>query len=243
MASSSTVASADFAGGSPAVSVILIVRNGARFITQALASVCQSLSPAVEIIVVDGDSSDDTIALAQTFPAVRILRQASQGIANAYNEGIKQARSPLLAFISHDDLWLPGKLDRQVAYLESHPETDAVLCQVEHFLEDGLTCPPGFRPELLGKASPGWIMEALLARREVFERVGGFDSAFAVSEDSDWFARALDSGVKLVVLPELLVRKRVYGGNATLVTPQINQLLLKALRSSIQRKRAGADHD
>ena len=85
-------------------------------------------------------------------------------------------------------------------------------------------------------------MEALLARREVFERVGRFDPAFAVSEDSDWFARVVDGGVKLTVLPEMLVRKRVYGGNATLTGARTNPLLLKALRSSIQRKRQEASH-
>ncbi len=228
---------------SPAVSVILIVRNGARFIAQALESVCASRLPPVEIIVVDGDSSDNTIAIAQSFPLVRVWRQTTQGIANAYNEGIQQAKGRYVAFISHDDLWMPGKLDLQITYLESHTETDAVLCQVEHFLEDGLDCPPGFRPELLGTARPGWIMEALVARPEVFQRVGGFNPAFAVSEDSDWFARAKDGGLKLAVLPEMLVRKRVYGGNATLTGPQTNPLLLKALRSSIQRKRNETGHD
>lgn len=226
-----------------ALSVIVIVRNGSRFIAEALTSVFLSRLQPAEVVVVDGDSSDDTVAIAATFPRVRVWRQTTQGIANAYNEGIEQATGGYLAFISHDDQWLPGKLDRQIAYLESHPDTDAVLCQVEHFLEDGVECPPGFRPELLGVARPGWIMEALLTRREVFARVGGFDPAFAVSEDSDWFARAVDGGVKLVVLPEMLVRKRVYGGNATLSSARTNPLLLKALRSSIQRKRQEACHD
>lgn len=227
------------AHGAASLSVILIVRNGERFIAEALASVFLSRLQPAEIIVVDGDSSDGTIAIAETFPGVWVWRQTTRGIANAYNEGIAQASGDYLAFISHDDCWLPGKLDRQVAFLESHPETDAVLCQVEHFLDDGIACPPGFRPELLGVARPAWIMEALLARRQLFARLGGFDPAFAVSEDSDWFARAIDDGAQLVVLPEMLVRKRVYGGNATLTGSQTNPLLLKALRSSIQRKRQG----
>jgi glycosyltransferase involved in cell wall biosynthesis len=225
----------------PAVSVILIVRDGARFIAQALESVGQSRLRPLEILVVDGDSTDDTVAIAQGFPLVRIVRQADRGIANAYNEGIRQARGKYIAFISHDDIWLPGKLDMQIAYLEDHPEADAALCQVEHFLEAGNECPPSFRPELLGAARPGWIMEALVARVQVFARAGKFNPDFAVSEDSDWFARALDDGVKITVLPELLVRKRVYGGNATLSGAMTNPLLLRALRSSIQRKRKQAE--
>ncbi|SMF97725.1 Glycosyl transferase family 2 [Methylomagnum ishizawai] len=243
MATPSCPAPAQGADGTPAVSVILIVREGARFIAEALASVHQSVLRPAEIIVVDGGSRDATVAIAETFPLVRVWRQTTTGIANAYNEGIPQAKGRYLAFISHDDLWMPDKLARQIAYLENHPETDAVLCHVEHFLEDGAECPPGFRPELLGAARPGWIMEALVTRPEVFTRVGGFDPGFAVSEDSDWFARALDGGVKVAVLPEPLVRKRVYGGNATLAGTQTNPLLLRALRRSIQRKRGKADHD
>jgi glycosyltransferase involved in cell wall biosynthesis len=225
-----------------AVSVILIVRNGARHIAQALDSITQSRRQPDEIIVVDGQSTDTTVTVAKGFPRVQVHSQTSTGIANAYNDGIRLARGHYLAFISHDDLWLPGKLDRQATWLENHPETDAVLCQVEHFLEAGLACPPGFRPELLGTSRPGWIMEALMVRATVFDRVGGFDPAYAVSEDSDWIARARDCGVRFDVLPDLLVKKRIYGGNATLASTQTNPNLLKALRASIQRKRMEAGH-
>lgn len=184
------------AQGAATVSVILIVRNGAKFIAQALQSIFQSTLQPIEILVVDGNSADDTIAIAESFPLVRIQRQTSKGIADAYNEGIRLAKGQYLAFISHDDIWMPGKLDLQIAHLENCAETDAVLCQVEHFLEAGQECPPGFRAELLNVSRPGWIMEALVARAEVFDRVGGFDPSFAVSEDSDWFARALDAGIR-----------------------------------------------
>lgn len=225
-----------------AISVILIVRNGARFIAQALESIRQSTLRPDEILVIDGNSSDDTADIARRFAGVTLRQQRSSGIPSAYNEGIRHARGRYLAFISHDDLWLPEKLALQFAHLESHPESDVALCQVEHFLEDGMACPPGFRPELLAAARPGWIMEAMMARAEVFSRIGLFDSALAVSEDSDWFARALDGGVKISVLPETLVRKRVYDGNITLSSAQTNPNLLKVLRSSIQRKRIESHH-
>lgn len=147
------------------VSVILIVRNGAAYIAQVLESVYQSQLRPLEILIVDGGSTDDTLAIAAQFPLVRIHRQKSQGIANAYNEGIGQAQGEFLAFISHDDLWLPGKLDLQIAYLQAHPNVLSTLTLVEHFLEPGTSPPPGFRLELLERPYPGWIMEALVARR------------------------------------------------------------------------------
>lgn len=221
------------------LSVILIVRNGAAFIAQALESVYLSHIQPDEIVVVDGDSTDDTCAIAAGFPRVRIHHQTSQGIANAYNEGIAQSHGELLAFISHDDMWLPGKLDRQVAYLDAHPDTPFTLTMIQHFLEPGTAIPARFRPEFLAQPVPGWIMEALVIRRTVFDKVGLFDPSYPVGEDTDWFARARDAGMIGEVLPEVLVRKRVYGGNASLVNPEMNSLLLRALRGSLARKRGG----
>lgn len=220
----------------PTVSVVLIVRNGADFIADALNSVYLSDVQPFEIIIVDGHSSDNTVAIASQFPKARVHFQTSQGIANAYNEGIAEAKGEFIAFISHDDIWLPNKLDVQIAYLQERPDIAATLGMVEHFLEPGTKPPEGFRMELLEKPYPGWIMEALVARRDLFAQVGKFDASFAVGEDSDWFARALDAGLSPVVLPQVLVRKRIYGGNASLNT-DTNPLLLRALRASIQRKR------
>lgn len=113
------------------MSVILVVRNGERFIAQALESIQGSRLRPTEILVVDGASTDAMVSIAQGFALVRIVAQAGRGIPDAYNQGIDEASSRYLAFISHDDLWLPGKLDIQIDYLERHPETDAVLGHVE----------------------------------------------------------------------------------------------------------------
>jgi hypothetical protein len=110
---------------------------------------------------------------------------------------------------------------------------------VEHFLEEGATPPAGFRRELLDRPHPGWIMEALMARPKVFELAGLFNPQFAVSEDTDWFARVRDIGVESSVLPEVLVRKRVHATNASLNHAKINHLLLRAMRGSVERKKAG----
>ena len=94
---------------------------------------------------------------------------------------------------------------------------------------------------ILDRPVPGLVMEALMARKRVFEQVGPFDPSFPVSEDTDWFARARDAGVPMAVLPDVLVRKRVHSANSSLGTPAINALLLRAMRGSIQRKRAGRE--
>jgi len=223
----------------PSVSVILVVRNGETYIAEALRSITRSSIKPMEILVVDGGSTDATRDIAAGFDQVRVIPQTGRGIANAYNEGVAAARGELVAFISHDDAWEPGKLDRQVTYMHEHPDVMISFTHVQHVLDSGATPPPGFRRELLDAPVPGYIMETLVARPEAFAIVGPFDPSFAVAEDTDWFARARDKGLSSALLPETLTVKRVHGTNASLNAPQINGLLLKALRGSIARKRAG----
>lgn len=220
------------------VTVILIVKNGERFITEALESVFRSSHQPLEVLVIDGGSNDRTLEIVGRFPEVTPVRQRSSGLTQAYNEGIELARGDLLAFISHDDRWLPGKLDRQVGYMVEHPEVLYTVTHVQHVLEPGISPPPGFRTELLEHPVPGLIMEALVARRAAFDLVGRLDPSFEVASDTHWFARAKDLGVPMTILPETLVHKRVYGENASLTEPRLNKLLLQALRDSISRKRA-----
>jgi len=223
------------------VSVILIVKNGAEHIADALESVHQSTIQPLEVLVVDGGSTDDTVSIAQGYPTVRVVEQQSTGIPNAYNEGIAAARGDLIAFISHDDQWLPGKLDAQVPFMEARPELLLSVTHIQHYMEEGVERPAHIRPELLEKPVPGFLMETLLARPEVFDRVGGFNADFAVSEDTDWYARVKDAGIEIGVLPETFTRKRVHGGNASMTNPDLSKLLLKAMRASIQRKRAAEE--
>lgn len=224
----------------PGVSVVLIARNGARYIGAALASVRRSRRQPLEVLVIDGGSSDDTARIAAREPLVRVIAQRSKGIPGAYNEGIEASRGELVAFISHDDLWEDGKLDVQSELMLARPELDLTVTMVQHFLEEGAAIPRGFRPELLEHAVPGLLMEALMVRPRIFARVGGFDPAFTSGEDTDWFARVRDADLPMEVIPQALVRKRVHSTNFSINSPLLNAHLLRALRGSIGRKRERA---
>jgi GT2 family glycosyltransferase len=91
---------------------------------------------------------------------------------------------------------------------------------------------------LLTERPPAFIMETLVARRRAFERVGVFDTSYHVAEDVDWFARAKDAGLVIEVVGEVLLHKRVHARNASLGAPDNDDLLLRAVRASLLRKRA-----
>ncbi len=226
----------------PTVSVVMVVRNGEHFLDQAIASVLAQTQDDWEIVLIDGQSSDRTAAIAQSYPQIRYQLQTDQGISQAYNQGIAAAPGEYVAFLSCDDLWTADKLALQVSYLATHPEVQYTVAHTRFFLEPGHTLPSGFRPHLLEGEHPAYIMETLVARRSLFQALGGLDPTLSVAEDVDWFARAKDAQIPSAVLPQVLLHKRIHQTNLSVTSPQNDQNLLTLLRRSIQRKRHQYHH-
>jgi glycosyltransferase involved in cell wall biosynthesis len=227
----------------PLVSVIVPVRNGERFLATAIESIIAQSYRHLEIIVVDGQSSDGTANIAKSYQRVRYLYQSNDlGIAAARNLGIAAARGDLIAFISHDDIWEPEKLDLQMGYMTRNPEMQYTITRVNFFVEPGVSLPPGFRAQLLQGDHIGRMPETLLARKSLFELIGVFDSQFEVGEDNDWFSRAADRRIPSGLVEKVLVHKRVHDSNFSLGSTSIhafNSDMLKIAKRSIARKRGG----
>ena len=223
--------------GRPLVSVHMAVKNGRRFLGQALDSVFAQSYDNVEVVVVDGGSTDGSVELAESYPGVRCLAQQGTGFAGAWNEAVEASAGPLLAFIDSDDRWGATKLERQVALLTGPDACDLVVTNVRFVLEPGTEMPPGFRPSLLNGAHLARMPSALMIRRNRFERVGPFRTDFTIASDIEWFSRAHDLGLRLGVVEEELVHKRVHDSNLSYFEAQdLNAELLRLLRESVQRR-------
>src|SRR5512143_4042211 len=97
------------------VSAVIPVRNGARFIAEALRSIqAQTVVPR-QIIVVDDGSTDDTPDVVKSFAGIDYVRQPPLGVSAARNTGAARAGEPHLCFLDADDLWHPAKTERQLA--------------------------------------------------------------------------------------------------------------------------------
>lgn len=218
------------------VSIIIAVKNGERFLAEAINSVLAQDYRPIEIIVVDGHSVDGTAQIARSFAQVRLITQKGRGVSDAYNTGIDAARGEIITFLSHDDIWLPEKLSLQVTYLLEHPDSLYCSSRVKYFLEPGFAVPLGFRHELLDGEHVAHIMETVAVRRWLFDRIGVFDTNLSTAEDIDWFARAVDMGYEPVAIPKVLVYKRVHDSNISLGTENGSNILT-ALKKSLDRKK------
>lgn len=228
----------------PVVSVVIPVRNNERFLGAAIESVLNGGYDDHEIIVVDNDSQDGSGEVARRY-AVRYFRQPDLGQAGGRNTGVRMARGELIAFLDSDDEWTPDKLTRQVGHLLAHPELDFVIAHMRAVLEPGVPRPGWMPPEWLTTGERGALPGTLLARRSAFGRAGLFDPAYEITSDTDWLVRATDAGLRHDVLPEVLLRWRIHGGNTSYRRGELKDDLLRTMRASVARKRAmtPAGHD
>lgn len=223
----------------PSVSVIIPVRDGARFLREAILSALAQTHPPLEVVVVDDQSRDRSVAVAEDLGA-RVLRSPRRGVSAGRNAGIAVARGDLIALLDADDRWPLDRLGLQVEALRRRPELGFVIGRARMFLEPGTPPPEWFSDDLADGAST-LARATILARRYVFERIGGFDESAEVCEDLDWLVRARDAQIPYEVLDAVVLEYRVHGGNTGLSRRgDLEQGVLRALRSSLQRKRAVA---
>jgi glycosyltransferase involved in cell wall biosynthesis len=204
----------------PAVSILLPVRNEARFLPAALASLLRQTFRDWELIAVDDGSSDETprilAAAAERDPRVRILTRPPKGLVAALNEGLETCRAPLVARMDGDDVCHPRRLERQVACLNSDPGLALVACSVRHFprphLRGGMQAYEAWQNALLSHEdilqnlfveSP-FAHPSVLFRREEVIRAGGYlDCGWP--EDYDLWLRMALGGSRFARLPEVLL--------------------------------------
>ncbi len=222
----------------PLVSVIIPVFNGARYIGEAIHSVLAQTHSAIELIVIDDGSTDGTPGIAQSFgDRVSYQAQPNCGSGAARNRGVKLAQGEFLAFLDADDLWLPDKLERQLAVFASQPEIEAVSGMVEQFVSPELCHQLPQSPELK-TPMPGAIPSAIAIRRAALARVGEFATQWKVGEFADWYARALETGLRIEMLPAIVARRRLHLDNQGVRHQREVSAYAQILKQSLDRRRA-----
>lgn len=215
------------------VTATIAVRDGADLLPECLEAVGAQTRAPDEVLVVDGGSVDGSVDVARAAGA-RVIVQDRPGLPAAYNLLIAESRTDLVAFCSHDDLWTTDKLAVQISYLEAHPEVEFVHAHARFVAQPGFV-PGPHAARLIGTERPAPIMETLVARRTVFDVVGGFDPEYTIAHDVDWLARVTAAGARGAMLTEVLLIKRLHGRNLSLQTEENNRQLLRAVRAAASR--------
>lgn len=201
----------------PTVSVIIPTYDRRELVCEAIASVLAQSFYDFELVVIDDGSEDGTAEAVREFAGVRYLWQPHRGVSAARNLGVSQSSGKLLAFLDSDDLWQPRKLEQQVTFLAAH--AGAQICQTEEiWLRNNVRVNPHAKHrktsgDIFARSLERCLVSpsAVMMRRELFERLGGFDEDLPACEDYDlWLRIAALMPVHLIETP--LVIKR--GGRA-----------------------------
>jgi glycosyltransferase involved in cell wall biosynthesis len=234
----------------PPVSVVIPAYNAERYLGEAIESVLAQTHEPLETILVDDGSDDGTAAVARSYSGVRLITQENAGPAAARNRGFAASRGELVAFHDADDLMTPDKLAVQVGEMLANPAIGCVLAEQELLIEEGAELPfwaAGSKVPTLMPARPDELADepdvhpmTMLVRREVFERVGGFDEEMRAAEDFDWMLRAAEDGVEFARLPRVLLRRRVHPTSLTQDAGAGRAGHFLALKKRIERHRARA---
>jgi glycosyltransferase involved in cell wall biosynthesis len=206
----------------PRVSVILPVRDGERFVAEAVRSIVDQTLADFELLVVDDGSSDATPSILAEVrdERLRVLRQEPLGLVAALKGAIAEARAPYLARMDADDVSLPARLERQVSFLDARPEVALVVPGVQAIDEEGRPGEMVVVPEDDASLRRRLLLRnpfthgAVLVRADAVERAGGYRADYGANEDYDLWRRIAREW-KLGAIPEVLYRYREHGAAVT----------------------------
>ena len=205
----------------PVISIVTPSFNHACFLERTIQSVLSQNYPALEYIIQDGSSTDDTVLILEKYRPhlCHFEMRPDKGQAEAINLGFAHGTGEIMAYLNSDDLLLPGTLAYVAAFFTKHPEVDVVyghrVLIDENDEEIGRwVLPPHDRKILL------WAdyvpQETLFWRRRIWEKTGGYiDESYRFALDWELLLRFQEAGAKFVCLPRFLGAFRVHAAQKT----------------------------
>ena len=200
----------------PRITVVVPSLNQGRFIGHTLKSLVDQQYPDLELIVVDGGSSDETLDVLNAFEAhiTWWISETDDGQASAINKGMSRATGSILAWLNSDDCLMPGALFRVARHFSTHPRTDIVyghrVLINEAGQDVGKWLLPGHRKFILTYADfvP---QETMFWRRELWKKVGNrLDESFRFAMDWDLICRFIKANARFRLIPAFLGQFRMH---------------------------------
>jgi len=204
--------------GRPLVSIVTVALNRAATIGRTIESVQRQTYRPLEHIVIDGGSHDGTVEILRGYGA-RIDHWQSEpdrGISDAFNKGLARATGAVIGLVNADDWLAPGQVATAVEALE-RSGADFVFGDLLYHDAGGrarfrIRGDPDYASKL-GRGMPDVNHPTVLAWREVYQRIGGFDPAYRIAMDYDWLLRAHRAGFRGVYEPRLVGHMTLAGAS------------------------------
>jgi glycosyltransferase involved in cell wall biosynthesis len=201
------------------ISIVTAVYNSRDTVEQALVSVLSQIHPAIELIVIDGASTDGSLDILERYRQYFgvFISESDGGIYDALNKGIQSATGDVIGFLHADDVLQNTEVLCKVAAAFSDPKVDAVYGDLVYVARNNINNVLRYwRGGMYDDKSfqRGWMPPhpTFYVRRSIFERLGGFDMRYCIAADYDLILRFLAvEKIRSIYIPEVMVRMRVGG--------------------------------
>jgi len=197
----------------PLVSVITATLNASKYLRDALNSILNQTYQHIEVLIIDGGSTDDTKEISNLFPKVSFVTQNGKGLFDAWNQGIQMCTGDFVAILDSDDIWNPTTLSDHINALLSDSSKLGSIGQVKFFLEKKQTPPPEFKLSLLEKSHLAYMPGCFMGRKEIFNRIGYYETEWKIASDIIWFGKVKDLKDEIYILDRVVLNKRVHKNN------------------------------
>jgi glycosyltransferase involved in cell wall biosynthesis len=220
---------------------MITVFNGASYLGEAIESVLAQTHRPIELIVLDDGSTDASPDVARGFgSAVRYARQENAGMSAARNSAVAMASGAYFAFLDADDRFRPDKIALQMDVLDRDPSIDVVFGHMTEFVSPDVGDEAAKLLRETVQDQPWRTPNLMLVRRAAFERVGLFSTDLRVGIGVDWYARAIEVGLKEYVPPQVVLERRLHAGNNGIRQRGSRSQYLHVLKRSLDRRRGDA---
>lgn len=220
------------------VSVLIGVYNCEDYLAEAVDSVLAQTYSPIELIVVDDGSTDRTADVARSYAAqLRYAYQERGGMGAGRNHAVSLAQGEYLAFLDADDRFRPKKIEQQMAAFDRDRELDAVFGHMTEFISPDLAPDAAARLRPPVSDAPWPTPNLMLVTRSAFDRVGPFSTTLRVGIGVDWYARALELGIKQKMIDDVVLERRLHLQNNGIRERGSRSQYLHVLKASIDRRR------
>jgi len=234
---------------SPAISAVLSVYNGEAYLREAVESILAQTFADFELIAINDGSTDGSGAILRELAAhdarIVLIERPNGGISSALNEGIQRARAPLIARLDADDVALPERFALQLARMKAEPALGVLGSFVRIMNKTGCTIriadypvTPTETARFLEHGCPV-AHSAVMMRKDVVIKAGGYRAAFAHGEDYDLWVRVGELGYAIANLRQILVNYRLHGANVSILQQEAMVLGGIVVRLSHRCRKAG----
>lgn len=207
----------------PFFSIVVPNYNHGRYLEDAICSVLNQSCRDFELIIVDGDSTDNSLDIIKKY-ADRLswwISEPDVGQSDAINKGFAKAKGKYFLWLNSDDLMLPGALEAAMRYLQKHPSCNWLTGDTIYFDESGtiLRC-------IYGPYWSSWLMKRTMVcnmvngpssifQRLIYEKVGGVDASLKYAMDMDLWMKFVDIGIRFHRIHRYIWGFRIHQGSKT----------------------------